>query len=1248
MNPEPENDVVLEVRSITKRFPGVLANDDVSFSLRRGQIMALLGENGAGKSTLMNVIYGLYHQDEGDVIIKGREVHFTNPREAIHSGIGMVHQHFQLVDVMTVAENVVLGEEREVPGRRNLFLTVLFALLTLVVGFQLTYENSIIFELFGSIESWVPAQTIMFDMVVYLLLGFTLLFLGGLFLARITRQYWGKFMAFLLLVFTIFVVLTDSQEASTTSIIAVQVIAAIITLGLFITAINAISQAKDKETALHQWWSYFVAGNAVTYTVLFLLLRHPFDDILRFIVPLAVATALSAAIAWVVATGQAYLFDRWERVSSVLRVVWGLAWRLCLIGVAIWLGGLIYTVSQMGLITVALENDPDITEHVDISSRIETPGGYGKAGVTSHPTFSVNWGRISRDADSFEEQIDVVLQEIETAFRRPVEYTSGEAGTVTATMQSNSWSGLNPTLVEGISDLPPVIQDVAISLLLILFGFISIRTWRGEKMFPSAFELSDYFALAVIVPAYLVVIALITDELGDLTVALFVLGGMAVYAATIYFTQRYRQRHAADILPIYSIDTAIDALTSTAYASNSVRDTRKAARQVRDLSRQYNLEVDPDVVVEKLPVGLQQRVEIIKALYRKADILILDEPTAVLTPQEGRELFRIMRDLSAQGVSIIFITHKLKEVFEVADSIVVMRGGRVVGTTTSQDSTEASLAEMMVGREVLLRVEKDEPDIGQPVLQVIDLNATDDRGAPALKSVSFDVCAGEVLGIAGVQGNGQSELVEVITGLRQPDSGGIELMGVDLRPEEAPAADPIKKLLAVLIDLLIVGTLAVFASSFGVYLARGPGGYEFFSSTTLIVFLIFDALLTIIPWQSSGMSLGMALAGIQLEESHSRRTNYELVYGYFDDGLLGIQFGNFTFGSERLFENAKSRLRLDLVVRYLLYTLMRLSVVGYVASIFAAGDSKQTWYDDMLGIRVVEHDAVTPRKIKNLNASHVPEDRLRYGLVKPFTIAENLILNDYYQRPYAESPTAVQTVPLFGVYGVVFGVVFFVLGSIWIGLWEGGLWTDILDSFEVPSQLRGVPTDQALDRTQAMYMDDPLLVALLSLLVTVLVFGLISHIIASIAAGATRRTLNQVTDEGGLVMNADGTVQHARNLIRQFDIRTPSPLLDGGSLSGGNQQKLVVAREFSRQPRLLIASQPTRGIDVGSIEFIHRQIIEQRDQGAAVLLVSAELDEVMSLSDRIAVMYQGEIIDIVPAEGATREQLGLLMAGVKN
>jgi general nucleoside transport system ATP-binding protein len=387
-------------------------------------------------------------------------------------------------------------------------------------------------------------------------------------------------------------------------------------------------------------------------------------------------------------------------------------------------------------------------------------------------------------------------------------------------------------------------------------------------------------------------------------------------------------------------------------------DRRRARKRVEELSERYGLEVPPDAVVEELPVGVQQRVEILKALYREADVLILDEPTAVLTPQETEELFDVMRSLKEGGKSVIFITHKLKEVLAVADRITVLRGGKVVGTTTPQDASEEDLASMMVGRSVQLTVEKPPAKPGETVLDVDDLVVLDDRGQVAV-NVAFDVAAGEIVCVAGVQGNGQTELVEALTGLRPVDSGTIELNG----------------------------------------------------------------------------------------RSVTRRS---------------------------------------------------------------------------------------PDDILDAGVGHVPEDRQRDGLIVSFSIADNLILDTFDQPPFAH----------------------------------------------------------------------------------------------------------------GIVRDFQAVHQVAEERARRFDVRTPSVDVPASTLSGGNQQKVVVARELSRPISLLIASQPTRGLDVGSIEYIHRQIVEQRDRGIAVLIVSSELDEVLALGDRILVMFRGHILGQVRGDEATRESLGLLMAGV--
>jgi ABC-type uncharacterized transport system ATPase subunit len=607
---------ILEVRDATKRFPGVLANDHVGFSLSEGEVLAFLGENGAGKSTLMNILYGLYAPDEGEILIRGEKVEIHDPNDAIHLGIGMVHQHFQLVPVFSVAENIVMGTE---PSR-----------------------------------------------------------------------------------------LAFSWKA----------------LGLAAAAAGALG---------------FIGG-------VFAL-----DGVMRWLLAGAVAAAVVAGV-------------------------------------------------------------------------------YG---------------------------------------------------------------------------------------LVILLGLL---TRRGFKLY------SAVVAAACI--ALFVGLAMLLDAPGRIP--------LLVILALLFAVASY---------PILRVAT-------------TALDRRSAVRRIRALSDQYGLAIEPEARTGSLPVGVQQRVEIIKTLYREANILILDEPTAVLTPQETDELFEIMRGLVREGKSIIFISHKLKEVMAISDRIIVMRNGRVVGETRPAETSEEQLAEMMVGREVDLVVDKGPSSPGEVVLEVSGLTAVDKRRQPALRGVDLFIRSGEVLGVAGVQGNGQTELVTVLTGL-QPATGGT--------------------------------------------------------------------------------------------------------------------------------------------------------------------------------VRILGHDVTNahPRRVTELGVAHIPEDRQEDGLVMPFPIYDNLVLCTYYEQPFARGPLV------------------------------------------------------RLDEIQTF----------------------------------------------------------ADRLVQEFDVRTPGIALPAQNLSGGNQQKVIVARELSRPIKLLIAAQPTRGLDVGSIEYIHRRLIQKRDEGCAVLLVSAELDEIMAVSDRIAVMYEGHIVGTADADKVTREDLGLLMCG---
>jgi ABC-type uncharacterized transport system ATPase subunit len=386
-------------------------------------------------------------------------------------------------------------------------------------------------------------------------------------------------------------------------------------------------------------------------------------------------------------------------------------------------------------------------------------------------------------------------------------------------------------------------------------------------------------------------------------------------------------------------------------------DFGAADRTVEEVSRAFNFAIDPDALIQDISVGQQQRVEILKALYRGAEILILDEPTAVLTPQEATDLFEILRTLVREGMSVIFISHKLNEVLAIADRITVLRRGKRIDTIPREGATEQGLARMMVGREVLLRVEKKPAQPEETLLAVEDLHVSDERGLPAVRGVGFEVRAGEIVGIAGIDGNGQTELVEALAGLRRPAAGSILIAGDDVT--NAPP------------------------------------------------------------------------------RSH------------FDAGL-----------------------------------------------------------------------------------GHIPEDRLRRGLVLEFNLAENLALHDYRKPPNSR-----------------FG---------WL--------------------------------------------------------------------------------------NPRRIVAWARGLLQEFDVRGGGPESRASALSGGNQQKVVVAREVERDPRVLIAAQPTRGLDVGAIEFVHRRLVQERDEGRAILLVSLELEEVLSLADRILVIYEGRIVGEYDPS-VSPEELGIAMTG---
>lgn len=389
-------------------------------------------------------------------------------------------------------------------------------------------------------------------------------------------------------------------------------------------------------------------------------------------------------------------------------------------------------------------------------------------------------------------------------------------------------------------------------------------------------------------------------------------------------------------------------------------DYKSASAKVAKLSEQYGLQVNPNSKIQDISVGMQQRVEILKTLYRGADILIFDEPTAVLTPQEIVELMAIMRRLVAEGKSIILITHKLKEIMEISDRVTIIRRGKVIDTVDTNQTNPNDLAEKMVGRRVSFKIDKADPQIGEPVLTMNEVKLTSKDNVPLLNGIDLTVRAGEIVGIAGVDGNGQTELIEALTGLRKVNSGTITLSGTNI-------------------------------------------------------------------------------------------TN------------------------------------------------------------------------------------LSARKIIENGISHIPEDRHKHGLVLDFSIRENMILETYYKRPFSK----------------------------------------------------------------------------------------------------------------GVLLEQDVITEHAEKLVKAFDVRTPSIETKARSLSGGNQQKAIIAREIDKNPDLLIAAQPTRGLDVGAIEFVHQQLIKQRDEGKAVLLISFELDEIINVADRIAVIYGGKIIGEVYPKDTNDQELGLMMAGFK-
>ena len=728
-----------------------------------------------------------------------------------------------------------------------------------------------------------------------------------------------------------------------------------------------------------------------------------------------------------------------------------------------------------------------------------------------------------------------------------------------------------------------------------------------------------------------------------------------------------------------------------------VLDRKTAAQRIRALSGQYGLEVDPEATVADLPVGTRQRVEIIKALYRQADVLILDEPTAVLTPQEAEQLFLTISSLAGQGKSIIFITHKLKEVFQIANRITVLRNGRVVGTTVPAETSELELASMMVGREVILTVDKGAAQPGKTVLRVEELRAMDDRWAVAVDGVSLEVRAGEVLGVAGVQGNGQTELVEVLTGLRPALDGQVKINGVDVtnaRPrkviEQGVAHIPEDRHERGMIASYPVADNLVLCSYYIAPFAEVLPVSPTWRWTLRIERCLLAALALIAAWVLLGIGHLLILLVVPVLSAmtwYSRRWLQALLgpasewvarllarvwrpigqalqtVGRFVDGALNSVFGplgRVVLAIRRAVTRTLHAVAAPIGVLLGLSLILLTHVVRFVV--------RQVW-----------RRALLPFVVRILRA---------WPLVTTVVVVA-LVLYKWIigQRPLR--PTVAYVAVVIGVYGI--SVTWRRIARLrMVVAVRRAVYPLVLAVRQALGALvlaaRRALAALALAVWQPVWSVSRILVAwvaehwslavALSVLAVAIVVTVRSSLIGELPNGSimvlgglagiylptyafARPILVRMVQTGYFVlllhlqehfhlqMMDDREVEdNALKVVKKFDIRTPSVYTLGASLSGGNQQKMIVAREFSRPINLLIAAQPTRGLDVGSIEFIHQQIVKKRDEGCAVLLISAELDEIMSLSDRIAVMYKGKIIATVNAEEATREELGLLMAGV--
>ena len=553
-----------------------------------------------------------------------------------------------------------------------------------------------------------------------------------------------------------------------------------------------------------------------------------------------------------------------------------------------------------------------------------------------------------------------------------------------------------------------------------------------------------------------------------------------------------------------------------------------ADEKIRKIAKENGLTIDPTAKIADLSVGLQQRVEIIKTLYREAEILILDEPTSVLTPQEVDELFETLKAFKDSGKTIILITHKLRETMALCDRISVLRDGELVGTVNRDETSREELAQMMVGRPVVFTIEKPPAHAGETILSVDHLVARDHRGLLAVKGVTLDVKAGEILGIAGVEGNGQTELVEALTGLNRPLAGRV-CLNVD------PSISLEEGLLGKIWKNNITKYVAhgILQSTYWLALLLIATIFSFALKGTNYI-IVMSLIILAISYVAGSINVSISDFVWRIQCKKTRRS--KLIHGLFIIGITTLFTTPFLI-LELIIESYISFDIIDIALRIFIPSIF----IGYLSKRAAQIFQRHEIMDMQIEVQpctlgMLDITGIKPREVRRAGVSHIPEDRHKRGLVLAFTLDENLVLGQHYIKPFARG--------------------------------------------------RGLP---------------------------VLNLG----------------TIEDVSD----------------SLISEYSIKTAGSGSLANTLSGGNQQKVVVAREIASKPKLLIAAQPTRGLDVGATEFIHRTLIRLRDEGVAILLISAELDEIRTLSDRIAVIYDGQIVGERRPEETDAQELGLMMAG---